>query len=1064
MSPKTDNNIELDVPPATPQASNRSRDLESSRERALPTISIPTLKTPQNPLPLSQSPSPHSTTLIFDDFVDLQSRLVLLPYNDSDCTGAVIASYEAGKKSRNAANELPNERRLAEQQQQEKEIISSAEGTRSVSDNSENDTDFVLGGDADSAKIVGSILIAIPGEKNLNSQNVEWRCEEFSTIFSAIRFSPNPIVLKFETIPFENSILSSNALKRRDSTSQFCRNNEDYTDQDSDCSSEYSSGDSVIPEENNTGVLNGKLQLWGLQIQKRNIFADRAISHPRSALNIRKENVQERQFSDIQHYTNKERRHSISSSGTKISGSMIATSRPHENMCSLYLQTSNGKCIPLTDSYYCDRASDSLSSVSSVTSHSSGNSKDGISLFRRSPPTISNTSVLVIRSSAHDSFPRGGFKYQWYRSWEAIDSSGPCDSSANNNLYWIELPEATHYVFQPSASDIGHRVKCIVTINAQPETNSSEEYVSISLACELPRRIEADKTLYDVALKSFEADNNSHIAIMRNITGCGVSEGSQFAIVIITTKDERNDMFKDSFLKISEIFEDNKTELLHTCDIQISEVMAVAHPSKPRHFSLYFSSNMLSNINKIAEGVELTEQNGQQRKSTMSKLAAFCSKNRIDLESPSRLARESTLLVFGIASFRGSLSTMDNKTISLPTLDLESINNDTEFHLKSSTTSSSGDKNSVINDEESSPVSIIQTSAPKSPFNSSQMIEIESALENDLVLLQQKLDDKNRKVVEVTDRLDRSQKESENFKAEYRKCCKSLRLAEKKIESLQSEILNMKDDFASLSRSHEFDLNKYTEAAVDQGKKLRALMNENSILSAEKIARDSKLTKMAQLQKDVEALNIKVKGGEVLYSELNKMNKKYEINQKEIIALQESEIQREQELNFIRGNLDQLTRNLEEEKLKSGKLKKEVDDSKLKYQQLKAEKSIYKQKSESLAKEMTKICRNGMGIDDIEKLIHNHHLVVTEVNLLKSQKKKALEELKEYRTAYEDAKQVQKQAGIDGETLRALGQRAELERLLTELTEILHAKEMQIETMRHVNKSLSEEIHSLTTT
>ena len=139
------------------------------------------------------------------------------------------------------------------------------------------------------------------------------------------------------------------------------------------------------------------------------------------------------------------------------------------------------------------------------------------------------------------------------------------------------------------------------------------------------------------------------------------------------------------------------------------------------------------------------------------------------------------MLVFGIASFRGSLSTMDNKTISLSTLDRESINDDTEFHLTPSTASNNEDEN-VTNLEELSPLSIIQTSESKSPFNSSQMIEIESALENDLVLLQQKLDDKNRKVVEVTDRLDRSQKESENFKAEYRKCCKSLRLAEKKIE------------------------------------------------------------------------------------------------------------------------------------------------------------------------------------------------------------------------------------------------------------------------------------------
>ena len=35
-----------------------------------------------------------SISLTFENFIDLQTRLVLLPYNDSECTGAVIHSFK----------------------------------------------------------------------------------------------------------------------------------------------------------------------------------------------------------------------------------------------------------------------------------------------------------------------------------------------------------------------------------------------------------------------------------------------------------------------------------------------------------------------------------------------------------------------------------------------------------------------------------------------------------------------------------------------------------------------------------------------------------------------------------------------------------------------------------------------------------------------------------------------------------------------------------------------------------------------------------------------------------
>lgn len=998
MSPKTES-LELHVPPATPQASNRSKDTdtddvdENYREKATsPIISIPHLKAmPSNPLSHSSSPQ-LSLTLTFEDFVDLQSRLVLLPYNDEDCTGAVIESYKDKNSCRGENHDT--------------------ETSCATQDESSDGNDE---GEA-SSEIVGSILTAIPGENNRNSQNADWTLEEFATIFSAIRLSPTPIVLKFDR-PHERSTSSNrNNLKPSDSISMTSShlNDEDYEDTDTDANAATSTRLAV------------KAKAW-------------------KYINMAQE---------------------------KLERQVIDTPCKNTNMCGLYLQTSSGKCIHLQDSTYCD-VSDSLSSVSSVTSYASSTSKERKSFFRKSPPIISNTSVLVIRSSTSNSCPKGGFKYQWYRSYDVNDNDETCDSSTINSVHWVELSGATHYVFQPSASDIGHRVKCIVTVENNENMNSDEEVSYVSFACELTRPIEADKTLYDVAMKSFETVENSHVAVMRNIIGCGSCEGSQFAIHVSATKDDKSQGLKDSAMRLFEVFE-GKSEPLHNYDIPLNQVTTIAHPSKPSSFSLSFSWDVLSgydmNHDRSTDEMKSDIESTSISAPKIPKLSAFCSDNKIELQASSRLARESILLIIGIASFQGALSTMDATTISLSSQrqDQKSIEgekvSDVQKELSSPNRSVSSPNRSEridiasSNDMEQSPVSIIQTSSSKSPFNSSQMIEIESALEKDLILLQQKLDDKNRKVTEVQDRLDRSHRETENFKAEYRDCQKALRLAEKKAETLQSEMQEMKVAFESKISAFESDLKEYEDAAIEQGKKLRSLMNEKSILNAEKMARDSKLTKMAQLQTDVNKLNDKVKEGEELRSEMSQLNKKYHTAQKKISTLEESEKRQNEQLCSMEKSIQQLNKSLEIEKTKSDKLKKDAEDTKIKYQHVRTEKSMYKQKAESLAKEMTRICRNGMGIDDIEKLIHNHKVVVTEVNLLKAQKKKALEELKEYRTAYEDARQVQEQAGIDGETLRALGQRAELERVVSELTEILHAKEMQLETMKDVNKSLSEEI------
>jgi DNA integrity scanning protein DisA with diadenylate cyclase activity len=118
-----------------------------------------------------------------------------------------------------------------------------------------------------------------------------------------------------------------------------------------------------------------------------------------------------------------------------------------------------------------------------------------------------------------------------------------------------------------------------------------------------------------------------------------------------------------------------------------------------------------------------------------------------------------------------------------------------------------------------------------------------------------------------------------------------------------------------------------------------------------------------------------------------------------------------------------------------------------------------------LSKEIGRICRNGRTINDIEKMIADDDARREEVTQLVAQKRKALEDLHHYRTALEQCRLAQAKAPTktttDHNVLRILERSAELERIVSELTEYVGAKEMQLETLKQINAALEKEIHAL---
>ena len=161
----------------------------------------------------------------------------------------------------------------------------------------------------------------------------------------------------------------------------------------------------------------------------------------------------------------------------------------------------------------------------------------------------------------------------------------------------------------------------------------------------------------------------------------------------------------------------------------------------------------------------------------------------------------------------------------------------------------------------------------------------------------------------------------------------------------------------------------------------------------------------------------------------------------------------------LKRRLADTTTNLKKEKISSSTAKLELEKKVSQMQNMKSERNRWKQKADSLSKEMSRICRGGKGIGDIERLIRDHQKLGKEVTTLKSQKKRAENELEESLVTHATYVQAQEKLKVDGAAIRAVQKCVELERLVSHLTEYVHAKEMQLESIQAVNRSLTDELH-----
>lgn len=500
-------------------------------------------------------------------------------------------------------------------------------------------------------------------------------------------------------------------------------------------------------------------------------------------------------------------------------------------------------------------------------------------------------------------------------------------------------------------------------------------------------------------------------------------------------------------------------------DKPLVHVYAIANPSNNKNFGLYFPRNDLKSIDNN-----------------------FLS---MKFQAPSRLARETFLIALGVSRYSGLIADLDTGTLLFPhvpeistamelendssPLSRESVNE--EPISKSNNETGKKEDNKTKGEEveeeviaktkyeesedlEEQPEQICAALEIKSPF-CSKMLAIESELEEDMDLLKHKLECKNKVVTDLQEELKTTKESSRSKTIKFEDCSRSLRLADKRIDSLEEEIIRLKGDLVAQNTSHEERMKSLKDAAVEQEKMFKSFANEKAVMTAAIEARDAKLTNMLELQEEVVDLKEKVDEGNVASQELRDMNEKCEKLTKKVSILKSENLESRKSHETLQESVEKLEKQLNEETMKSLEYKSRFEKSNSIVQRLKGEKNMFRQKADSLAKEMSRICRNGKGIHEIEKLIHDHEVLMKEVSLLKAQKKEAFEDLEQSRSAYESILEAHALASIDGEAVRAIQRRMDLERVVADLTEYVNAKEMQLETTREINRALTEEMHMM---
>lgn len=966
----------------------------------------------------------------FTDFVDLQTRLVMLPRIEEEGIGAVISSLEATSKE-----PLAPQQQTAELSQEKQD------------DDGEEQT-------SSSASFQGLYFVG------LESKQEDWSEKEFTEILALLRqeeLSPLTLVFASPELSEKQSImtdqeqpLDESSIEKMVSPVMELPNNVEAPK-----AAQTQSAKATVSSQDSLQVGISVLSSWGMRVRAQATEAANSLS------TVAKEHAKNFQ------------------SPLKDTGG--GNKHGFKKSCDIFIQTSVGAYVPVAVAQ----------------------------------SKVTTSSLLLIRKSATEAAPRSGWTFQWYRSsfpnenW--IDESASVNSgvsrSSNSSsgatpeasapttmedVEWVLLEGATHAAFQPDATMIGRKLRCIITMEREEPESSDEssdcsedhDLASVQVAqetCEILGVVSADTTLFNAARQALARG-----AKFGGLKGRNNASGRQFQVeVSIGMPSKKRSRHTTSSIQI---FQMSGQECVSLTPHPIFYVTAQVPTSNPKFVDL-----------RIAVSPE-------------SILSALCTDGHFQLEAPNRLARESFLMTLGIANYSGKPADLDAQTILFKDTPLEPLLHsrnmlDDDVSVSSTSCASAVQhRGTSHNSMESrspsrypiSPLSTINAlstppnSRPGTPdrsfaatpesVNASTLSNMEDnntnrmeALEQEVMFLRGKLARKDKVVSELQRQLTKSDVAHEQTRQELKVCQQELKQSRDKqellaqslqksdgyVKSHEAKILRLEGDHAQKISLMEARIESQKCKISELEKANRSLQNEKAVLQATVEARESKLTRMAELQSSFEELSIKVAQHDALRSELETSYKRYDEIQQDLRKVEAVEKECRAELIRAKQSIEQLSAQVDKERDKSEFCKSQLDPLQKEIQQLKGERNNFKHKNESISKELARICKNGRTIKDVEKILGDFDALQDEVETLRKQKRKALEDAHTYRTSYAQSKAAQELSGVEKETRAALERNAELERLLVETTEYINAQQMQLETMKLVNEQLQDEIRSL---
>lgn len=1125
-----------------------------------------------------------TTRLVFADFLDVQTRLILMPWIEEEGLGAVVSSCcLVGPK---------------EKEEEEKEDnVYSGSGT--------NVEGMIL------SRIDGTAGVGVGDADDNNKSKTDFGSMEFSSILAAIRQHPTPITLVFERPPAtvgevekETTQSSPEAMEKMmvdEAAAANVDSNESPVikvpvveeEKKEDPHDTSQNGDGAAAPTSSTTDQAARLTLPPRPSPKtpprRQQQHQQQLTRPRlinsalddapsttslssgmsalSAWGLRMKAQSEKMAAGAMASVASKKEMTNQAGG---SGGILGLSSPKPKTsdddmgqkssiveCDMYLQTNLGACFCISE----NAAATNKSSLQVTTS-----------------------SLLLIRKSPTEAIPTQGYFFQWYRSssrktghqapfpasklYESLDdsasigassraseTSSSADSShAEDEEDWTPLSGATHAAFQPNATLVGRRLRCIVKFRKElPLTRTSPLADSLAdsedglsrdddenddpliesldinaqnnlddyeiVVCDLKEPVCADLTMFNGARQAISRGAKFGSLVGRKGSK---AEGRTFRVEVsiartFLTRQSKRPLTVNSV----RLYLKDGDNYVAVTDQPILNVSARAHPAHGRHVDLVFPSLPPDSTVAIA----------------FSELCVVADDNDnapvLKLETINRMTRESLLLTLGIANFEGKPAAMDNKTVLYrddePTIEklpqpataLKSLAPSSRFQSAEKSRKDEED-DSLSSGSEGAAGGAIFSSMPESPdhppanvsaqspsgffscksnLESGQLASVPATpgskvdsiadvprptldadavkkmkqMQEELDLLRSKLALKDKVAIELEHKMNNSDAAHQKTKQSLASCERELKQSQQDCERIQQSkrqvertMQSHQESMQKVEAKHKAQVNSFEQQIMMQAgmiseleKLNRTLQNEKAVLGAAVEARESKLVKLGELKTSNDQLSQQVAQQQALHLQIQEGNQRYRELQQELDAISESEGNSRKELKDALSYVDQLKALAKKEQEKAAACYAQFEGLQKKNQQLKGERNNFKQKNDSLSKEISRLCRDGRNIRDIERIMADHDALLQEAEVLRSQKRKALEDAHTYRNLYEQVKAAEQLHGVEEDTRRALERTAELERLLSEMTDYVHAKEMQLETMKQVNEALQEEIKNL---